>query len=403
MQRDVSRTAPNLLVAVTRRAHDRRSLKFRLVIGIASIVALGWAPESASAGIVPACTVRWLNRSAMQGLKVYSSDGAKYVLNKEDDSGVAQIYVANAGTSDLKCLTCLSRAGGPAADRMKMQPHWHPSGKWIFMAVERETYTVPAPLAGNAAYIEGQLQNGLWTDMYAVTPDGRQWYQLTHFTGASGTPDGFTGVAFTPDGKKAVWSQIMDGNILLYWPFGRWELTMADVQDINGTPKLTNIQNITPPGMNWNEPGNFSADNRSLVFSGSVERDAEGMDQYVLDITTGKLINLTNSPTVWDEHGVFSPSGNKIVFMSAYPYSDDPNTSKVLGIKTEFMMMNSDGSGLTQLTHFLQPWYPEYSIWDPAIAANAEWAPNGTVVSLRRLRFPDYEDWELDFTGACGL
>jgi Tol biopolymer transport system component len=373
-----------------------------LVIGIASIVALGGGPPSASADIVPACTVRWLNRSAMEGLKVYSPDGSKYVLNKEDDAGVAQIYVATTGTSDLKCITCVPRSGGPAADRFKMQPHWHPSGKWIFMAVERDDYTVPAALADNEAFIEGQLQNGLWTNMWAVTPDGRKWFRLTDFSSTPGTPDGFTGVAFTPDGKKAVWSQIVDGNILLYWPFGRWELTMADVQDVNGTPKLTNLKNITPPGMNWNEPGNFSADNKSLIFAGSMGQDAEGMDEYVLDITNGKLVNLTSSPTIWDEHGVFSPDGSKIIFMSSYPYRDDPNASTVMGIKTEFMMMNSDGSGLTQLTHFLEPGYPEYSFWNPAIAANAAWAPTGRTVSLRRLFFPNYDDWEIEFTGACG-
>ena len=111
------------------------------------------------------------------------------------------------------------------------------------------------------------------------------------------------------------------------------------------------------------------------------------MDQYILNIRTGKLINLTNSPTVWDEHGVFSPDGEKIIFMSAYPYRSDPKSSKALSIKTEFMAMNKDGSNLMQLTHFRQSGYPEYSE-KGGIAATAEWSPDGGSAYLSRLFFP---------------
>src|SRR5580765_4921296 len=170
--------------------------------------------------------------------------------------------------------------------------------------------------------------------MYAVSPDGKTWYRLTDFkSGVKGTSDGFTGPAFTSDGKKAVWSQAADGNIFAYSPFGRWELILADFEESNGIPRFTNLRNITPQGMNWNEPGNFHPDNESLLLTGSDQKDAQGMDQYVLNIRTRRLVNLTNSPAVWDEHGVFSPDGDKVGFMSAYPYRSDPKASTVLSIK----------------------------------------------------------------------
>jgi len=381
----------------------RRTMSLAVVIAIASSVAVTSAPRpmAASGGTGPAaCDIKSLTKNATEGLKAYSWDGTKYLVNREDANGIAQVYVANAGSTDLTCITCVARTGGPGADRFKMQPNWHPSGKWIFMAVERDTYTVPPILGGFRDYVEGQLQNGIWTNMWAVTPDGQQWFRMTDFSSDPGKPDGFTGPAFTPDGKKAVWSQIVDGNILVYFPFGRWELTMADVDDSGSAPRFSNLKNITPTGMHWNEPGTFR-DNETMVLSGSVEKDAQGQDQYTLNIKTGQLINLTNTPTVWDEHGFFSPGGDKITFMSAYPYRSDPNTSKVLGIKTEFMMMNSDGSNLTQLTHFLQPGYPEYSATNDGIAAIGVWHPDGRSMVLRRLRFPNYEDWALEFEGRC--
>lgn len=350
-----------------------------------------------------ACAVRELKKSEVQGFKVYSPDGSRYLINKKDEDGVAQIYMSGLnGNSGLSCVSCEERPNGPQRKRFKMQPRWHPSGKWIFLAVEREKYSPPPLLGLSKDYVEGQLQNGIWTNMYAASPDGKQWHRLTDFkSGVKGTADGFTGPAFTPDGKQAVWSQIIDGNIFVYSPFGRWELILADFEERDGVPAFTNLRNITPAGMHWNEPGNFHPDNQSLLFSGSDQKDAQGMDSYILNIRTNELRNLTNSPTVWDEHGLFSPDGEKIVFMSAYPYRSDPKASKVLSIKTEFMLMDKDGGNLTQLTRFREPGHPEYST-KGGIAANGEWSPDGRSINLKRLFFPDYEHWDVSFQGACG-
>lgn len=348
------------------------------------------------------CAVKELKKSGIQGLVVYSSDRRRYLVNKEDQTGVAQIYIGVNGSADLKCLTCSAVPGGPNPNRFKMQPHWHPSGRWIFLAVEREKYSKPPLLGLSKAYVEGLLQCGLWTDMYAVSPDGLKWFRLTNFkSGISGVPDGFTGPAFTPDGRIAAWSQIVDGNIFKFWPFGRWQLILAEFEEIDGKPSFARLRDVTPAGMNWNEPGNFHPDSETLLLTGSVERDAQGMDQYLLNVRTGVLTNLTRSPTVWDEHGLFSPDGRKILFMSAYPYRADANASKTLQLKSEFMLMNIDGSSLRQLTHFREPGYPDY-LKKGGIAASPEWDPDGRSANLRRLSFPEYEYWDVIFQGPCG-
>jgi Tol biopolymer transport system component len=360
-------------------------------------------PASPAEEILPPndpCRVQSLRRSEVRGLRVSSPDGRRYLINKKDERGTAQIYVGTSGGSTLDCITCTQRPDGPRPDRFKMQPVWHPSGRWIFLAAERDHYSPPPLLGLSRKYIEGQLQSGIFTNMYAVSPDGGRWHRLSDFkSGVPGTPDGFTGPAFTPDGRQAVWSQIVDGNILRYRPFGRWELVLADFQEQNGVPGYSRQRNITPAGMNWNEPGSFGPDGVSLLLTGSTESDQEGMDQYILNVRTGALTNLTRSPTVWDEHGVFSPDGEKILFMSAYPYRRDPNASKVLSIKTEFMVMNRDGSSLAQLTHFRQPGHPEYP---SGIAAVGVWSLDGRSANLAALVFPDYEYWDVVFQGPCG-
>lgn len=360
------------------------------------------APPAASSAVRAPFShkIKSLKKSAVQGLKVYAPDGRQYLINKEDEHGVAQMYVSDAaGGPNLTCITDAEVPGGPKAKRFKMQPHWHPSGQWIFMAVERDTYTTPPILGANKDFVEGQLQCGLWTNLWVVSADGAHWHRLTDFkSGVKGVPDGYVGPVLTSDGKKAVWSQIVDGNIFAYWPFGKWELILADVAIIDGKPQFRNLRDITPKGMPWNEPGNFHPDNESLLLTGSVEKDAQGMDQYILNIRTGQLTNLTRSPKVWDEHGCFSRNGEKIIFMSAYPYRANPDTSTVLSIKTDYMIMDKDGGNLTQLTHLMEPGYPEYSPKN-GIAACVEWHPDGVSAQLMTLIFPNNEYWDVVFEG----
>jgi hypothetical protein len=339
-------------------------------------------------------TVASLTKSNLRGLKIPSPDGRWYLINQEDVRGVAQIYVGRTGTTSPVCISDMPRKGGPSPDRMKMQVQWHPSGKWILCAVEREQGDYnPGLIWWSEDAIEGILQCGVWTNMWAVSPDGMKWVKLTSFkSGVPGVADGFTGPALTPDGKTGVWSQAI-GEMLTYRPFGRWDLVAADWVERRGIPGWANHRTITPYGMHWNEPGNFAPDGRTVLLTGSyAESDQQGMDQYTFDIVSGNLVNLTNSPTIWDEHGIFSPDGEKILFMSAYPYRDDPAASTIFGMKAEFMLMNRDGSALQQLTHFRDPGAPEYH---NGIAAIGHWAKHGRTLQLLTLEFPNYRVWDL--------
>ncbi|HYI93487.1 MAG TPA: ricin-type beta-trefoil lectin domain protein [Bryobacteraceae bacterium] len=347
------------------------------------------------------CAIRQIIPSPYSGLTVWSPDGSQYLVNKEDAGGVAQVYVGSKDGGAPVCITCTDKVNGPTSRKMKMQPHWHPSGRWIVLAAEQENFV--KPFYATPALIEGWLQSGIWVDMFVTTPDGSVWRKLQDF-GPQNKADGFTGVAFTPDGKKGVWAQIVDGNILAY-QFGRWELLIADFEEVNGVLTLSNVRNITPPDTYWVEPGNFSPNGKDLLLSadqGFVNHaQVEGQDQYILDITTGQMTNLTNSPTIWDEHGRFSPDGKKIIFMSSYGYRAEPTMSKTLNLKTEFMMMDGDGTNLRQVSHFNVPGYAESSTAG-SVAANGEWSPDGSTFSGLNLFFPKYKSWEIQFNGNCG-
>jgi len=320
----------------------------------------------------------------------WSPDGSHYMVNKEDQNDIFQLYVGRRGDKDPTCVTGVAVPGGPRPDRHKYMASWHPSGKWIVLGVERAEHDnmwVPKGLR------KGWVECGIWLDIYATTPDGTRWYKLSE------TKGGFTGVPFTADGKVGAWAEIMDGNVIAHPHFGLWKLMLGDFVEEHGIPAFKNMRNISPPGAVFLEPGNFSPDGQSLLITADIGlKDNQGMDQYILNLKSGKLLNLTHSPDIWDEHGVFSPDGRQVLFMSSYPYRNEPNASHIFGLKTEFMLINSDGTGLRQLTHFNVPGYPEsFPHGKGAVAACGLWSPERTRILACSLRFPDYDWWEISF------
>ncbi|MGH7046885.1 MAG: TolB family protein [Stellaceae bacterium] len=350
----------------------------------------------------PACRVKSVKRypTKFESLTTSPASGRTAAM-RLDRNGVYQIYVAEPG-KDFKCITCTSRPGTPAVNRNKMMLSWDPSGKWLFVGVEETKHDL---MWLPTTWQRGFMNAGIWLNMWITTPSGDRWYQMTDFDPPQNGPaNGYVGVSFTPDGRKAVWAEIVNGNIFAN-AFGVWRLHMADFYvDPLGTPHLANQRDITPAGARWVEPGNFSPDGRHLLLSMDIGlADAEGQDQWTLDIDNGELRNLTRTPKVWDEHGLYSPSGKKIVFMSSYPYRDEPNSYKTTSLKTEFMLMDADGSHLQQLTHFNVPGYPESQ--GKTIAAEATFIGNGSQlygnVMAQNGSFTG-ENWIITFAGRCG-
>lgn len=327
---------------------------------------------------------------------IYSPDSSMFFVNKLDKkNGVFQIYIGKRTDTTLHCISLTGPNGKKRTfDKLnKMQVQWHPSGKFLICALEWDDY----PELHYTPYKTrlGILECGIWMDIYAVTPDGKNWYQLVK------TVRGFTGPAFIPGGGKCVWAEGRDSADLRKDRFGKWWLKKADFNITNGVPSITNIKNISPPGANWLEPGNIAPDSVSLVLTADYGlTDARGQDQYILNINTGAIKNLTNTPKVWDEHGLFSADGSKIVWMSSYPYRTDPNSYRIIGIKTEFMIMNADGTDQKQITHFCEKGYPEYG---SGIAAVGGWSPDGRSITCITLLFPYYNWFEIKFNGPCGV
>ncbi|MGH8132955.1 MAG: choice-of-anchor D domain-containing protein, partial [Steroidobacteraceae bacterium] len=130
-------------------------------------------------------------------------------------SGTTALYVANKDGSAPLCIGCTDVQDGvngvkiykvsPSttatpdavieqtgtivyANQNKDLASWYPSGVWILFSVEMKTHAL--------AHQQGNSEVGMFNDVWAVSPDGLTWVQLTDF--ASTWAPYFDPVAYVP-------------------------------------------------------------------------------------------------------------------------------------------------------------------------------------------------------------
>jgi Tol biopolymer transport system component len=68
---------------------------------------------------------------------------------------------------------------------------------------------------------------------------------------------------------------------------------------------------ITNPSLGWDADPAWSPDGRRIAFARAGEN---GADLYVLELATGRVDRLTESPAVVEAHPDWSPDGRRIAF-----------------------------------------------------------------------------------------
>lgn len=319
-------------------------------------------------------------------------------FDKLGADGYFDVYVMKPDGSDENCLT---DKPGLLPQKHNGQPAWHPSGEYIVFEAEKEfhygssNWSVPG--------------SGINCDLWVVTSDGNSFYQLTNLPLLP--LRGVLHPHFSHDGSKLFWAERLGPGGM----WGVWALKVADfIVDINEV-RLENIRTYQPGSQHlWYESHGFSQDDAKVIFSGNLElgQNETGMDIYTLDLSTQELKRLTTTMVDWDEHAHYSPDGKKIVWMSSMGYSFDPDKMEFpLGywgtpadLKTDYWIMNANGSDKRRLTYFNEPGHPEY-IGGQAIASDCSWSPDGNKLVALVL---DVQKWNpmiviIEFNAVGGI
>lgn len=273
------------------------------------------------------------------------------------------VYTMTPDGGSERCLTC-DRPQLP--NKMIGNPAWHPSGDFLVFQAQN-SYRGFGRLTDYFANPGAGINNDVWV----MDADGRQFWQFTKVPARIG---GVLHPHFSPDGSKLLWSQRVS---VRGGKWGVWSLRVADFAVVGAVPRISN-ERILQPGkqQKMHESHGFSRDGRSVLFSGNLEQGQEEIhaDIYLLNLESGELRNLTNSADQWDEHAHFSPDGRTIVWMSS---RDQPYRLRAGRLRTDYWLMNADGSNKRRLTYFNQPGHPHY-VPEGVAAADSAWSPDGS-------------------------
>jgi Tol biopolymer transport system component len=275
------------------------------------------------------------------------------------------VFTMQVDGSDVRCLTC-DKPGLP--NKSMGNPSWHPSGDYIVFQAQN-TYKGLGRLTDYFANPGAGVNNDVWV----MDRTGRRFWQLTKVEPRRG---GVLHPQFSSRGDKLLWSERLDNRA----KWGTWSLKVADFVVEEGVPRIRDVRTLQPGTQHrMYESHGFSPDGRKVLFSGNLERGQEETsgDIYLYDLSTGDLQNLTQTTDEWDEHAHFSPDGQTIVWMTN---KGQPRYIRTGQPRTDYWVMNADGSNKQRLTYFNEEGHPEF-MKGAVTAADFAWSPDGRRIA----------------------
>ena len=292
-----------------------------------------------------------------------------------NQSGFTDVNVINSDGSNQHCVTC----NIPALTEYKGNPAWIPSGKYIlFQATDP---ALPKTAKSRAQYMQVTSPGSGWhNNLWVVSADGSKAWQLTHVD----VHQGLIHAHFDNAGTRITWAQL-DRNAGQQ----HWSIKIATFTDQGGTPRITDIRSYTPGNLSFYETHGFSEGGTRVLFTGKSQGySASHLNWgiFSFDIETGALTTLADpKDTNWNEHAHYTPDGKHVIWMSSKDisqtkaYEGESYTSPFATLKTDYWIMNPDGSNKQRLTYFNDPKSPMY-IPGHVIASDLSFLSNTEMV-----------------------
>ncbi|MGZ3919498.1 MAG: TolB family protein [Bacteroidia bacterium] len=210
---------------------------------------------------------------------------------------------------------------------------WHPGGHWIIAVVEKAEH--------KGSSTDALPGFGAYCDIYVISKDGKKVHKI--LDEPNDYDHGIIAPRFSNDGKKVVWTERKKRPNILDPPraFGYWVIKIAKLEwGKDSIPELKNIKSLEPNGDGFHECYGFSPNDNQLIFCSSMgEKSAWTQQIYLIDTTGNNLLKLTTEG--YNEHGVFTPDGKRIVWMTNL-YNKNKGT--------DWWIMNTDGTNKKRIS-----------------------------------------------------
>lgn len=347
-----------------------------VIVSLCLLVATGCAGESSSGGDDITFTqisssggrVAWYKGSAGHELIAYDA-----VV--DNSTAATELFTMNPDGSSVNNLT-----GGndDVPSGFVGQPAWHPYGEYILFQVEND----------NSQHMRyNHLAWGINNDLWIIKRDGsgaeRIWKTPLNHAALH--------AHFNADGTKIIFAERESTGQILYSPFltpggenpwAGWRIHIADFSmNASGTSRLSNHLTLfdadAPENRGFFETHAF-LDENTIIFSRTLDGQSYVDDIFTSDLQGNNLVNLTQSPSTWEEHGLFSPSGKTLAFISSRVNPDwQAPSDTAVNLRTELYMLKS--SVLEQVTNFNQNGDPDKRY----LVSDYEWDSTGRRIALQ--------------------
>lgn len=248
-------------------------------------------------------------------------------------SGYYRVFTMRPDGGDRRAFT----AGVPGLPQKHQGTvYWHPSGRYLMLVAQKPDWSGRA-MFGSPDY-EALPGFGRHDDIWLIAADGSRTWRLTN--DANTRDEGVLIPVFSPDGKRVAWSSRQPG--------GKYVLRVAAFVEMP-EPHLADIKTYQPGGRAYYEPGSFTGDSASLIYTSDQDSGDFWRSQiYRLDLASGKNTRLTGG-NQYNEHPtvVNTPTGDWIVYMSTKGVDRFPLRA-MLG--TDWYAMKPDGGAAKRLT-----------------------------------------------------
>ena len=334
-----------------------------VLAGGISPVGVSWAQHATGRGRVAIESPRGYFTSPVKRVKLLTEDGGRVdwsplgriAFDRKGPRGYYDIWVMDADGGSQHCLTCNKPEAPP---KHKGNPAWHPSGRYIAFEAQKED---TSPLLKFFAAPGRGVENDLWV----MDASGDQYWKIVDVH--KGFPaSGTLHPHFSADGAKLFWAQLQKPGGKL----GIWYLRIADFDIGSGAPRISIIRQLQPgPVHKFFESHGFTPDGRRILFTAQTESGYA--DEFLMDLATGDVHNLTKTPDHWAEHGQISPDGLRVVWAT-----NRGETKRYLNL----WLMNIDGSDQREIVNFHKPGTPiETSGIGPA---DSSWSPDSRRLAV---------------------
>lgn len=270
----------------------------------------------------------------------YNKATSSVAYGKPDKKGNYKIYISDTlGNNE----TQVSYAGW-APDRQQWAQAWYPSGKYLFCYVEKAEYVKEN--GHKRKPIDAVPGYGAYTDLWLVTRDGKQAWQLTNLPNSYNS--GIIHGAVSRDGKMFAWTERIKAPQFLNLKLaaGTYVFRVADFA-LDSAPHFSNIRTFQPGNIPAScELESISPDNTTLAFYSTFEtKSLFATPIYTLNMITGKITRLTTES--FAQSPTYTPDGKCFVYMTGAECDIFP--FQVQG--ADWWLMDTNGTNKKRLTY----------------------------------------------------